>query len=129
MAEKTVPTTKSEGKVPATREEGRFLRPPVDIYETADGLVVVVDLPGVPKEAIDIRVENDILSIHGRPEYVLAGSELRHEFELLPFYREFELGRKIDRKGIDAQLRNGVLTLRLPKSEEAKPRKISVKAE
>jgi HSP20 family molecular chaperone IbpA len=129
MAEPTVPTSENEGKPAATREETRCLRPPVDIYETDDALVVVADLPGVAKAGVDIRVDSDILSIHGKPDYSIPGEELRHEFELLDFRREFQLGQQIDREKIEAQLKNGVLTLTLPKAEQAKPRKITVKTE
>jgi len=117
----------SESPAPFTREEGRYLVPPVDIYEDNDGLTVVVDLPGVQKDAIDIRVENGRLSIEGRqPTHSIAGDSPYAEFQLMNFYRQFALSDEVEQEGISADLKHGVLTLHLPKAEKAKPKKIEV---
>lgn len=129
MAEKTVaaqgaenPQSSREG----TRSQERYVTPPVDIYETADGLVVKADLPGVAKEGLDVRVENGLLTIRGEAAHVAPGDPLYREYELLNFYRQFELNERVDQNKISAELKHGVLTLHLPKAEEAKPKKIEV---
>lgn len=128
MAETTVTTTagKEVAATPGTREESRFLTPPVDIYETPDGLIVVADLPGVEKENLQIRIENGILTIKAHPADGLPGSAIYNEFSLLDYFRQFELPAEVDQEKIAANLKNGVLTLHLPKAEAAKPRQISV---
>lgn len=129
MAEKTVPApSASEGRVSkeATRAEERYVVPPVDIYETADGLVLMADLPGVSKGALDIRVEDNLLTIQGRTSHAVPGAPLHREFELVNYFRQFELSEKVDQTGIGASLKHGVLSLNLPKAEKAKPRQIEV---
>lgn len=130
MAEKTVPTA-GEGKAArsgeVTRSRERYIAPPVDIYETKDGLVLMADLPGVAKENLDVRVENDTLTIRGKASHSLPGDPIYREYELVNFFRQFELGEKVDQGRIAAELKHGVLTLSLPKVEEAKPRRIEVK--
>jgi HSP20 family molecular chaperone IbpA len=130
MAEKTV-STGGAGKVPASREETRsqerYVTPPVDIYETAAGLVVKADLPGVAREGLDVRVENNLLTIRGKAVHAAPGEAVFREYELLNFFRQFELNDRVDQQKISAELKHGVLTLNLPKAEEAKPRRIEVK--
>jgi len=127
MKEQTTVPVKAEKQVPETREETRVLTPPVDIFEIDDGLVVVFDLPGVDKSAVDIRVENSILTIKGSVSHEAHGDPVYKEFELLSYYRQFQLGEKVDQNKIRAEMKGGVLTIYLPKVEEAKPKKISVK--
>jgi HSP20 family protein len=130
MAERTV-ATRPQPKPPSSREETRsqeqYVTPPVDIYETGEGLVVKADLPGVAKENLDVRVENNLLTIRGRSAHVAPGEPIYREYELVHFFRQFELNEKVDQGKISADLKHGVLTLQLPKAEEAKPRKIDVK--
>jgi HSP20 family protein len=130
MAEKTVPAT-SGGKLSAgredTRSQERYITPPVDIYETAVGLVVKADLPGVAKENMDVRVENNLLTIRGKAVHAAPGDPIYREYGLVNFFRQFELNERVAQQQISAELKHGVLTLNLPKAEEAKPRKIDVK--
>ncbi|HWP58777.1 MAG TPA: Hsp20/alpha crystallin family protein [Candidatus Acidoferrales bacterium] len=130
MAERTVAPRQRAARSGAreeTRSEQRYVTPPVDIYENHDGLVVMADLPGVPKERLDVRVENNVLTIQGAPTGRAAGDPIYREYELANFFRQFELSERVDQAKISAELKHGVLTLRLPKAEEAKPRKIDVK--
>jgi len=128
MAEKTVPTTVSEDpQAPVTRDDTRHLAPPVDIYETAEGLSVVVDLPGVEKDDLGIRVDNGVLTISGKPKRNTVGESIYQEFDLLNFFRQFELPDEVDQEKIEAHLSGGVLNLKLPKVEKAKPKQITVK--
>ena len=130
MAERTIPT-RPQDRALSNREETRskeqYIVPPVDIYETADGLVVKADLPGVDKIGLDVRVENSLLTIRGKPAHLAPGEPIYREYELVNFFRQFELNDRVDQSKISADLRHGVLTLNLPKAEEAKPRRIDVK--
>ena len=130
MAEKTVPQYASEQETSEkedTRSQERYVTPAVDIYETLDGLVVKADLPGVTKDGLDLRVENNLLTIRGRASHCAPGEMLYREYQLANFFRQFELSDKVDQQNISAELKHGVLTLNLPKAEEAKPRKIDVR--
>jgi HSP20 family molecular chaperone IbpA len=102
------------------------MTPPVDIFETPEGLVVIADLPGVRQPGLDVRVANNTLSIHGRPDAPPQGTELYREYALGEFFRQFELTDTVDQEGISANLQHGVLTLTLPKATKAKPRRITV---
>ena len=129
MAEKTVPSTQEDriaSRREETREQERYITPPVDIFETRDGLTVVADLPGVEQKGLDVRVADGILTLQGRTAHVAPGTPIDREYELLHFYRQFELPDEVDAEKIGAELKHGVLTLRLPKKEKAKPRKIEV---
>lgn len=135
MTEKTAAlTTEKRGaldtageKSIATRDDTLYIAPPVDIYETEDALVVVADLPGVDKDGVDIRVEDNILTIKGRANYNPPAGVLREEFNLQGYYRQFQLSNEVDRSKIAAESKNGVLTITLPKAEKTKPRQIKVK--
>lgn len=130
MAEHTVPITTEPGGA-STHEEirapERHLTPAVDIFETSGGLVVVADLPGVRQEGLDLRVDDDVLTIQGRPRVETTGDDLYREYTLRPFFRQFELTDAVDQRGIAAHLQHGVLTLTLPKAEKATPRRIPVR--
>jgi HSP20 family protein len=115
------------GKTLATRDEGRYMVPPVDIYETENALSVIVDLPGVQKEDVDINADQDILTIKGKVKYEPPKGVIRSEFGLLDFFRQFQLSDEVDQAKITAESKNGVLTITLPKAEKAKPRQIAVK--
>jgi HSP20 family molecular chaperone IbpA len=131
MAEKTVPATKgvkrSSGRE-VTRSREHYIVPSVDIYETTEGLILLADLPGVAKEDLDVSVENNTLTLRGDSSHRIGGEAIYREYELGTFFRQFELGEKVDREKITADLKHGVLTLKLPKAQEAKPRRIEVKA-
>ncbi len=109
-----------------TRQQEQWITPPVDIYETEDGLMVIADLPGVSKDNLDIEVKNDLLTIQARSHVETVGNPIYQEFQLANFFRQFRLTDTVDTNRIQAELKHGVLTLRLPKAEEANPRKIEV---
>lgn len=124
--EMTRTTDEQQQPAPGTRDETRMLTPPVDIFEVEEGLAVVVDLPGVPKENVDVNVENGVLTIQGKVEAKTEGDALWREFDLMTYYRQFQLGEQVDQARIQADMKYGVLTIRLPKVEAAQPRKIEV---
>jgi HSP20 family protein len=104
--------------------------PRADIYELDDDIVVVVDVPGANDDSIDITLEKNVLTINA---YVDPGDFEGHslafaEYQIGDYQRSFHLSNEIDREKIEATVKNGVLRLLLPKAQEAKMRKISVKA-
>ena len=106
----------------------RYFVPRTDIYETADALMVVMEVPGVDRKDIEIKLEEDELRIEARIDQAkYDGMEpLYTEYNVGHFARSFTLSNKIDRQQIGAKLEDGVLTLILKKAKEATPRKISV---
>jgi len=103
--------------------------PAVDIYETEHELVVKADLPDVNPQNLDIRVENNILTIRGERKFESKVNEdnyLRIERAYGSFSRSFSLANSVKTDAIKADYQNGVLTLSLPKREEAKPKQIKV---
>ncbi len=124
--EKTGTPDKRGEKTLSTRDESVYIAPPVDIFENEESLFVVVDLPGVEKEGVDIRVEDDILTIKGNAKYSQPATALRQEFSLQNYYRQFQLSNEVDQGKISAESKNGVLTITLPKAEKSKPKQIKV---
>src|SRR5437870_11135379 len=103
--------------------------PAVDIYETEHELVVKADLPDVNEKDLDIRVENNVLTIRGERKFENSVSEdnyLRIERASGTFSRSFSLPNTVDPDAIKAEYRDGVLTVHVPKREEAKPKQIKV---
>jgi len=107
-----------------------YFTPRVDILESADELTLFADMPGVKPEDVDVRLDNGELTLHGRcaPRRQHATSLLA-EYGVGDFYRVFSVGQSIDPSKITAELKQGVLTVHLPKSEAVKPKKINVKGE
>jgi HSP20 family protein len=104
-----------------------FVSPEVNIFETPDGYVLEAEMPGVNKQGLDISVEASTLTIQGRREKVGLKAELLYRESVSGDYRRvFELDPAIDTARIEAKLDQGVLTVRLPKSERVKPRKVTV---
>lgn len=106
--------------------EERILRPEVDIFELEDSLGVVIDMPGVQKEDVEIRIENDVLTMAAMAKSRLPGTPLYREFALGRYMRQFQLGEHVDQEKIKAEMKQGVLTVRLPKAERAKPKTVPV---
>jgi HSP20 family protein len=105
-------------------------RPRVDILETEQEVLLLADLPGVRPADVDVRFENGELTIHGRRTPSHAGRKRAlWEYEPAHYHRAFRLAEDVAADRIEAELKNGVLTVRLPKAEAAKPRRINVKGE
>ena len=109
-------------------EELQTLLPRVDVFENKDGILLVADMPGVPKDKLELRVENDTLLIEGEiaPDTPENMEPVYAEVRLSRYRRAFSLSAELDTSRIDAQLRDGVLNLRIPKHAHAQPRKIKV---
>jgi len=132
MAEKTVAAASGK-QVPTgremTRAQERYIQPPVDIYETPESRVLLADMPGVAPSDLEVRLEENILTIQGKAKHAIDKEPIYREFELVNFFRQFELSEHVDQEKIAARLNNGVLMLQLPRAEKAKPRQIPVQVE
>lgn len=116
-------------KTKVTQEREATLLPPVDVFEDAAGITLYADLPGVPKEKLNLQVEDDSLTIEGEIALDLPASmEASHREVGLPRYRRiFTLSRELDKEKVAAEFKQGVLKLRIPKAEHAQPRKVEIK--
>lgn len=115
--------TKQEATVPA-----RTYVPTTDIYEAEQALTVVLEMPGVDKGNVEISVDSGVLTLEGRVDFSkYEGMQpVYTEYNVGHYRRSFSLSNKIDQSRIAADMKDGVLTVTLPKAEEAKPRKISI---
>lgn len=123
VAQKRELDKKEETTIPS-----RIFVPTADIFETKDGLSVVLEVPGVDKSSVDIRVEDGVLKVDGKLDFSKYRGlrPLYTEYNVGHFSRSFRLSGKIDQGKIAAELKDGVLSLTLPLSEKAKPRSIQV---
>src|SRR5690349_20315802 len=118
----------SQGARPDGRPARGFVLPPANISSTDNEYVVVVDMPGVDKDGLEVIVEGNELTIIGRRKSDLPEGEACYcESPQADYRRVFELGPDIDTSRISAEMQQGVLKLHLPKSEKAKPKQIEVK--
>lgn len=120
-------TTATKPTAPA--REAAVLRPAVDVVEDKGGITVFADLPGVPKDGLNLHVDADTLTIEGEVSLnVPEGMEATHAELSIPRYRRvFTLSKELDTAKISAEFAQGVLKLRIPKAEHAQPRRIEVK--
>lgn len=107
---------------------GRFYVPAVDVFETPSELTLLADVPGASADQIDVRFEDGELRIHApvTPHGKEDQQFLLAEYGVGDYFRTFRLGQEIDASKIEAHVSNGVLTLKLPKVEAVKPRKVTV---
>lgn len=109
----------------------KLYTPATDIHETQEQLILLADMPGVKQDGVEITLEQNILTVYGHvdePEF--PGYSLTYaEYGMGSYSRRFTLSNEIDRDGIQASVKNGVLKLNLPKSKRAMPRKITVQSE
>ncbi len=115
--------SKEEKTVPA-----RYYVPTTDIFETDDALTVVMEIPGVERQALEVNIENDVLRVDARIDFSKYEElePLYTEYNIGHFTRSFTLSNNIDQQQISAQLDDGVLTLTLKKAKEAVPRRIAI---
>jgi HSP20 family protein len=110
--------------------ERRVYLPRTDIYETADGLVLVMDVPGADERSVEITLEKNVLTIHAYPAFVRPENHslAYAEYGEGDYQRSFALSEEIDREKIEADVKHGVLTLHLAKASASQPHKIAVRA-
>lgn len=111
--------------------EAASLAPPVDVLEDESGITLKADLPGVSRENLSIRVEGETLTLEGRVQLGEAQTldAIYAEVRVGRYKRSFVLSRDLDTSKIDAVMKDGVLRLRVPKLEQAKPRRVAVRVE
>lgn len=128
MAENTMTQSQPSQVAPEPTRQTPTFQPRFDIVENENELTLYGDLPGVGQDDLDIRYENDQLTIHGRVRDRNEELEpLRQEYAIGDFHRMFTIGESIDAEKINAELHSGVLIVHLPIAEAAKPRRIAVK--
>ena len=123
VREKKELVSKEEKTIP-----GRYYVPYADIYETDEALTVVMEMPGVERDNLNVSLESDVLRVSGQIDFTkYEGLEpVYTEYNVGHYARSFALSNKIDQESIRAQLEDGVLTLTLPKAKEAQPRRIAI---
>ena len=122
---------KAEVTTPAEQTRpGLVFTPAVDIFETDKEITLLADMPGVKTDNLNIDLRDNVLTLDGDVKSPEADNEVDvfREYRTGKYYRQFNLSELIDQANIDAQLKDGVLRLTLPKVEAAKPRQITVKA-
>ena len=128
MNDRTDMTSHETTQPQEKRDSGQALRPPVNIFEDADGITLEADMPGVSRDRLQLQVDSDQLLIEGdiaitMPEGMDA---LYADVRATRYSRSFALSRELDVDHIDASLKDGLLTLRIPKRAEVRPRRIEV---
>ena len=128
MSENTGMQAREPSEMQAARADEAAFLPPVDIYEDAAGITLVADLPGVSRERLSVQVDKDTLLIEGEAAIEMPGEmeALYADLRTTRFRRSFTLSRELQADRIDAQMQDGVLTLKVPKRAELQPRKIQV---
>ncbi len=130
MAEKEVALQEKKELAPAEErtEAGKFYSPYTDIHETEDAVLVTMEMPGVDRSAIDIRLEKGVLTITGNIDSsrYAALQPIYSEYNVGNFVRTFTVSRKIDSDAIEASVADGVLTVRLAKAKEALAKRIPI---
>ena len=111
-------------------QDVRYAMPRCDVYEDENGITLLADLPGVPRDQLELKVEGDTLLVEAtvQPQTPEGLEAVYAEVRVPRFRRSFTLSRELDSQRIDANLKDGVLTLRIPKAEHAQPRRIAVQA-
>lgn len=131
MASDAEPQADSEAEVRPSPVERRVFTPPIDIYETDEGLVLCADLPGVSAESLDLQIQDNKLTLFGRvtvtaPE---GGQAVHHEYEVGDFLRSFILSDDVDHDRISAKMSHGVLEVVLPRAAKGDARRIEVQTD
>jgi len=127
----TSASSRAAADAPAGNAPQSFVVPPVDVFENENAITVLADLPGVPRDQLNLRVDGDTLVIEATASAASTPPDMElvyGELQCPAYRRQFTLSRELDTARIEAQLRDGVLRLTIPKAEEARPRRIQVQA-
>jgi len=122
------PARAEQGQTVRRQDEERRFQPATDIIETTDAVVLRLDMPGVPKENVDLTVDKDTLTIVGKARPEDAGEAVYRETYIGDYQRQFSLTTDVDSGKITATMTHGVLTVKIPKAEQMKPRRIKIAA-
>jgi HSP20 family molecular chaperone IbpA len=106
----------------------RAFVPSADIYESENALTIVLEMPGVSRDNVDVNIEDGVLTVEGRIDFSkYEGLQpVYSEYNVGPYRRTFRISSQIDQSGITAEMRDGIISLELPKAEAAKPRRVQV---
>jgi len=126
VAQETLSKTGQAEVVRAPQEETVFFRPATDVFETQDCVVLRFDMPGVAKDAADITVDKGLLTVTGHARREQSGQCVYRETRIGDYQRQFTLAEDVEVDAIAADMDAGVLTIRIPKPEKVKPRKIQI---
>lgn len=129
MAQGNALAAKEAGEIAAAEPTrgGIYFTPRIDIYETADEVVLLCDIPGCKPADVEVRYEKGELSLYGKvAPRPMPGEFIAEEYGIGDFYRTFSIAPEIDSDRIAAEYRDGVLTIHLPKQEKVKPKRIPV---
>ena len=123
-------TTSASSSAATEQDQQRAVLPAVDVFEDAAGITLLADMPGVPKEQLELKVEGEALLIEGgvQPRTPDGLEAIYAELRVPRYRRSFSLSRELDSSRIEANLKDGVLTLRIPKQAHAQSRRIAVTA-
>ncbi|AFL72718.1 Hsp20/alpha crystallin family protein [Thiocystis violascens] len=131
MNDQTEIAPRESTQIQKNRESAYTLRPAVNVFEDAEGITLEADMPGVPRDRLQLQADKDSLLIEGELQIAMPEGidALYADIRETRYSRSFALSRELDAQNIDASLKDGVLRLRIPKREEVRPRKIEVRAD
>jgi HSP20 family protein len=125
----TSPSTRADTGTQQQQQAPRYVVPPVDVFENEASITLLADLPGVARDQLHVRVDGDNLVLEATATTTAGPQDMElvyGEAQCPAYRRQFTLSRELDTSRIEAQLRDGVLRLTIPKAEEARPRRIQV---
>ena len=128
MAAEQTPTRTQQADVTRREGQGRYFLPATDIIETAEAVVLKLDMPGVARENVDLTVDKDMLTIVGKADPEPEGEPVYRETYVGDYQRQFTLTADVDPANVTAAMNHGVLTVSIGKAERAKPKKIKIAA-
>jgi len=120
--------TKEQADVVRREPQERYFQPATDILETAEGVTLKFDMPGVARENVDITIDKDTLTIIGKAAPEQEGNAVYRETYVGDYRRQFTLSADVDPDNITAEMNNGVLTVAIGKAERAKPKRVKIAA-
>jgi len=126
MATEQQLTERSNSEMDQVREEARYYRPAVDVSETTEELILRYDMPGVHRGNVDIVVEKNTLGVTGKADAEESGTPTYRETRVGDYRREFTLPEDVDTEHVEAKMDAGVLTIKISKRAQAKPRRIKI---
>jgi HSP20 family molecular chaperone IbpA len=128
MAVEQRPANAQQADVVRRQDQDRQFQPATDIIETADAVVLKLDMPGVAKENVDLTIDKDMLTIVGKAEPEQSGEPVYRETYVGDYQRQFTLTADVDPNNVTATMNHGVLTVKIGKAEQVKPKKIKIAA-
>lgn len=127
MGNKGLSVKKEDRAAPVEKQKsGTWVSPAVDIFENDEGLTLMADLPGVAKEGLNLGIDSGVLTVEGKIEGGGEGQGRWSEFSTAGYYRRFQIPENLDLEHVEASLKDGVLTLKMPKLAAARPKRIEV---